>query len=733
MSGAVGAPRRWLFAATILTGSFLLFLVQPMVARMALPRLGGAPNVWNSAMLVYQALLLGGYAYAHAISRWPIRRQAAVHLALLVAAALTLPIAMPELAPFPPGQEAFRVPWLFVLTVGPLFFVVSAQAPLMQRWFAAHPQAGDPYPLYAASNLGSFAGLLAYPLVAEPLLPLTAQSGAWAAGYGLLIGLVALTALARRGAGRSAVAPAAVSPAPPPGWRRIGLWLALSAVPSGLMLSTTTHLTTDIFAAPMLWVIPLGLYLLSFSIAFAARSGFAAVVAMLAPIVLCIDGAVAMMAAERPGLLTAAASLVLLFVVAVALHFRLYETRPEPARLTQFYLVIAAGGVLGGLFTALVAPLVFDWTWEHPLLILAAAGLVPLRHGSQWLARILPNTARRQALLAFLLLVVAVGASLLRSGPRFEAWGGVDLLIFVVLFVAVVFVTTARWVYVPACALLLAAAGGVDQARLTLEDVRSRSYFGIYTVNDLPEGPRQLLHGTTLHGIQHRVNGVPSLAPTTYYGPDSGAGLALQSADRLFGPQARVGIVGLGVGTLACYRRPGQSWTFYEIDPEILEYSQQGVFTFVRECAPDASIVIGDARLKLAEAAPGSFDLLLIDAFSSDAIPLHLLTEEALDVYFRALGPEGILVMHISNRFIDLEPVIAAIAEHQGYAAAVRRDRTRQGSLSTSDWVALARSPDRLAQLTGESGWNDLRPATRSPWRDDYASILPHIRWSSLF
>lgn len=728
------APRRALFAITILTGSFLLFLVQPMVARMALPRLGGAPNVWNSAMLVYQALLLGGYAYAHALSRLPITRQAAIHLVLLLAAALTLPISLPAIAPPAPGREAFWVPWLFLLTIGPLFFVVSAQAPLMQRWFAANPRAGDPYPLYAASNLGSFAGLLAYPLLAEPLLPLRTQSGVWAVGYGLLIVLVALTALARRGA--SAVPQAAADAVPAtsaPDRRRIALWLALSAVPSGLMLSTTTHLTTDIFAMPLLWVIPLGLYLLSFSIAFAAGRGLARTLTALAPIILCADGALAMVAVERPGLLGVFVSLVLLFVVAVALHARLYETRPEPARLTQFYLVMSAGGALGGLFTALLAPLVFDWTWEHPLLILAAAALLPLQFWAGLLRTIFPDRQMHRLAVILLLFLVFVGAVVLKRGIGFHPWSLLEVAAFALLVAAATLLTARRWSYVAATAALLAALGGLGQLNLTMEGARSRSYFGIYTVRDFPSGDRQLMHGTTLHGVQRSENGVGRTEPTTYYGHTAGVGLALRSADRLFGDSARIGVVGLGVGTLACYRRPGQSWSFFEIDPEVLEYSRRRVFTFLDRCAPKAQVVIGDARLKLAEVPPGSLDILVVDAFSSDAIPLHLLTDEAYDVYFRALAPDGLLLVHVSNRFIDLEPVLAALARERGIVATIRHDPARTGALTASDWVAFARDPARLVQLTASDKelWDVLKPPADSVWRDDYASILPYLRWDN--
>lgn len=729
------SPQRWLFALTILTGSFLLFLVQPLVARMALPRLGGAPNVWNSAMLVYQALLLGGYAYAHALSRLAVGRQALIHLALLVAAAFTLPIALPAIEPPAAGSEALWVPYLFLLTIGPLFFVVSAQAPLMQQWFASHPRAGDPYPLYAASNLGSFAGLLAYPLLVEPLLPIGAQSRGWAVGYAVLVVLVALAAFARRGApapATLAAAPEAVPAEPAPDSRRIVLWLALSAVPSGLMLSTTTHLTTDIFAMPLLWVIPLGLYLLSFSIAFAEKRRVAGWLSAASPVVLAAAGALAMLGSSRPSLIAVAASLLLLFVAAVTLHARLYEARPEPARLTQFYLVMSAGGVLGGLFTALIAPLVFDWTWEHPLLILAAAALLPLSAWNGWLARIFkrPDTFRMG--IAVLLFAVFVGALRIRGAILTDpVWSVPDMVLFAALIVAAVLLAARRWAYVAACGALIAALGALAQAQTSFEGSRSRSYFGIYTVRNSSDGLRQLIHGTTLHGVQH-LDPAKETTATTYYGAQSGVGLALSSAGRLYGDQARIGVVGLGVGTLACYKQPGQTWTFFEIDPAVLAYSERGTFTFMKRCAPEAPTIIGDARLQLEKLPADSFDMLVVDAFSSDAIPLHLMTAEAQSVYFRALAKDGVLLIHISNRFINLEPVLSALAREDKLASALRADKAMGDGLTPSNWVALSRDPARIEALTQDGKWRPLGKPADTVWRDDYASILPHLIWKNL-
>lgn len=729
---AAASPRRWLFAVTILTGSFLLFLVQPLVARMALPRLGGAPNVWNSAMLVYQALLLGGYAYAHALSRLAVGRQALIHLALLVGAAFTLPIALPDIAPPAAGREALWVPWLLLLTIGPLFFVVSAQAPLMQRWFASHPHAGDPYRLYAASNLGSFAGLLAYPLLAEPLLPLGAQSRAWAVGYAVLVVLVACAAVARRDAPAPLPTETADDGEAAPSARRIALWLALSAVPSGLMLSTTTHLTTDIFAMPLLWVIPLGLYLLSFAIAFAARRGAARVLTAIAPVVLAASGALAMLGSARPSLLAVAASLLMLFAAAVALHARLYDLRPAPARLTQFYLVMSVGGVLGGLFTALIAPLVFDWTWEHPLLILAAAALLPLGAWGGWLGRVFRRPRTFRMAVALLLFLVFLGALRFRLNLlESPVWSVLDMMLFAGLIAAAAVLAARRWAFVAACAALIAALGALGQLQTSLEGVRTRSYFGIYTVRDAGGGMRNLIHGTTLHGVQ-RLDPGGQTAPTTYYGPASGVGLALASAERLYGPGARIGAVGLGVGTLACYSRPGQSWTFFEIDPAVLEFSRSGQFTYLERCAPEAEVVIGDARLQLERLPAESFDILVVDAFSSDAIPLHLITLEAQQGYFRTLAPDGLLLVHISNRFIDLEPVLAALAREDGLVAMLRDDRSRGRAMSPSNWVALSRSPAQLRALTRDGQWRALRPPAAEVWRDDYASILPHLILTNL-
>ncbi|MBA4748397.1 MAG: fused MFS/spermidine synthase [Sphingopyxis sp.] len=737
------SSNRWLFTLTIFVGSFLLFMVQPMVARMALPQLGGAPAVWNSAMLVYQALLLGGYAYAHWLGRFAVRRQAMVHLLLLAAAALWLPVGLANLAPPAAGQEALWVPLLLAASIGPVFFAVAAQAPLMQRWFAADGNAADPYALYAASNLGSFSGLLSYPLLVEPLMPLATQSWGWALGYGVLALLVVLVARARWTAA-SAEHAAPTSPRLATG--RMVHWLLLAAVPSGLMLSTTTHLTTDIFAMPLLWVIPLGLYLLSFVFAFGNWPRTAETMRVIAPAFLLLAGGLSLLSHNNGSLLVAASSLVMLFVVSTALHNRLYEMRPATDRLTLFYLIMSAGGALGGLFAALIAPLLFDWVYEHPILVIAAALLLPLPALLPWAERfkVHPTTARMMVAG----LVAAAAAATMpfadateMSGAHFAAIGFAALVGLMVI--------PWRWAFATSIALIMFTVGGATTIAKSLEGNRTRSYFGVYTVRDDAALQRRMLaHGTTLHGLMLTSKG-RELTPTTYYTPQSGVGLALTKAPALFGANASVGIVGLGTGTLACYRQAGQAWDIYEIDQTMVDIARDsGDFAFVLRCAPDARILVGDARIELAKQSAARYDVLAIDAFSSDAIPLHLLTSEAFGVYDRALKPGGILLVHISNRFFDLEPVLADEARRRGWASAVRLDtptkKAAGDGATASVWVAFSNDPARLAALTGALVDRDSAEAPGvwaatqaqsgfSGWTDDYASILPVVQWKNLF
>ena len=687
---------RSLFTVTTFFGSFLLFQVQPMVARLALPDLGGAAAVWNSAMLVYQALLLAGYAWAHWLHRFPVRRQVLLHLALLGLALFWLPVGLASMEPPTGSSVVLFVPLLLLVSVGPVILVVSAQAPMMQGWFAAgHGQ--NPYPLYAASNFGSFAGLLAYPLVVEPTMRLGAQRWTWSAGYGLLIllvagcGYVAARSAARAPAPFAEVAdvdePADDGPVEPITRRRTAMWLALSAVPSGLMLSTTTLLSTDIMAMPLLWAIPLGLYLLSFTVAFADRRGAANLITRVAPALLLVLGAIALLSKGLTGYPVAAFSVVTLFAVAVALHSRLYDSRPPIRQLTRFYLTTAVGGALGGLFCGLIAPLAFDWVYEHPILVVAAAALVPL-------------------------------------GTRAKKPRAAGDAAFPV-----------RAAYLVTLVSLMLALGGTTTIPASFDGNRARSYFGVYTVADKPDaGMRVLVHGGTVHGMQ-LLDTSERDEPTMYYGSTSGVGLVMARTAELFGDDASVGVVGLGTGTLACFKRPGETWQFFEIDPLMVDIAR-GKFHFLADCAPDAEMTVGDARLELGKMAPDSYDLLAVDAFSSDAIPMHLMTREAFELYDRVVRDDGLLLVHITNKYLSLEPVLASLVGDAGWTAAVRADTPAQADAEhfgyvPSRWVALSRTPGqldaRLAQVGGE--WRELVGDDRiRPWTDDYASVLPLLR-----
>ena len=724
---------RPLFIATVVAGSFLLFLTQPMVARMALPRLGGTPAVWNSAMLVYQALLLGGYAYAHHLAYLRPRRQAGVHLALFAVAALWLPIGLTSAVPPHDASPALWVPWFLISSIGPLFFIVSAQAPLMQRWYALETARGEPYALYAASNLGSFAGLLSYPLLVEPFLTLAQQSLLWTGGYAFLVLLVVLCAF---------TIPADLVEKRPevvtarPSLRQILRWILIAAVPSGLMLSTTTHLTTDIVAMPLLWVVPLGLYLLSFVIAFAARRGATEFVTQLAPLILLIAGGLAFAEAGGQPIFVATLGLSLLFVAAVALHGELYRLRPAADHLTAFYLAMAFGGLLGGFFCAILAPVLFDWTYEHPLLILAAALLLPQAPLIGPLRRLWADPRRSLllqgviAVAALLLSMVAAESFFPRNPEALRIAGTVAIALLAVVSLG------HPLVFAACLGALMLSYGGWETIILKRGESRTRSYFGVYTVSDDPAlSSRTLTHGTTVHGLQSLEPGRET-RPTSYYSATSGVGLAMASAPLMFGDGARIGVVGLGTGTLSCYARHGQDWRFFEIDPAVVRIARDPArFSFLSRCKPDVTIVMGDARLTLSEQAPSSLDLLAVDAFSSDAVPMHLLTREAMRVYFRALQDDGLLLLHISNRYLDLRPVLANHAEALGLGGAILVDEARGDSLAyTSVWVAMSRDPGTVLLLRIASGkrareWRPLPRASGSAaWTDDHASILPLMK-----
>ncbi len=492
---------------------------------------------------------------------------------------------------------------------------------------------------------------------------------------------------------------------------------------------------------PLVWVIPLGLYLLSFSVAFADNQRPAYWISKFAPLIMISTSVVVFFVWGKAAINGLTASLSLLFVVAVALHNEMYRTRPDPSQLTGFYLMMSLGGVIGGFFCAIVAPLIFDWTWEHPILILLAALLLPQ---ARYFSLGEEETFGARGVKALMIALGIVAAVLgIYAGTQMSLAAEPDkVILLVVIMVLGIVVTGQRLAFALVIGALMFANGGWYNMKQTLDGSRMRSYFGTYTVNASESGRvRWLNHGTTMHGMQ--LLDEPT-KPISYYPTTSGVGIAMTKAPELFGPDATIGVVGLGTGTLACYRKPKQNWQFFEIDPLMIEIARERkIFSFIDRCAPDVEITLGDARLTLADVPKGKFDILALDAFSSDSIPLHLLTKEAFAIYRRALKPDGLLLVHISNRYIDLNPVVAAEAKAGDWFAALRHDSPTERMMGegsrASLWIALSPDAAKLARLTGAvdeqkstrytpDQWIKLdMPGTSRRWTDDYASVLPHL------
>jgi hypothetical protein len=723
-----------LFSLTLFVSAALLFLVQPLVARRLLPLLGGTPAVWTSCMLFFQAALLAGYGYAHLLAhRFGTGGRLLTHLAVLAAAALVLPIALTE----EPREETTPLFWILGVlarTVGPPFVALAASAPLLQRWFAGtgHPSADDPYFLYAASNVGSLLALLAYPFLIEPHLTLQEQSADWALGYGLLTALTAVCAWVvwrspprhqaalDRGSERAAEV---VVTNLPGRWQPLR-WLVLAFVPASLMLSVTTYLSTDIAAIPLLWVVPLALYLLTFALAFARRRllPHGLMVRLLPAAVILVTVALLTQATE-PLLVLVVGHLALLFVVAMVCHGELARLRPPAEQLTGFYLCLSVGGVLGGLFNGLLAPLVFPGLWEYPLVLVAACLVAP--------PRIAAVAGPTRADLLWPLALASLTAALvvigqyagLQAGP---VASGVMFAVPAVLCYTMLDRPLRFGLGVAALFLGGALYQGVHGRTLHQE----RSFFGVHRVVLDADGKSHILvHGNTVHGRQW-LDPARKDVPLMYYHPTGPAGRAFEEMHRR-GDRRPVAVVGLGAGSLARYGQPGQELTFYEIDPAVIRIaSDPEFFTFLRDSPAKIDLVAGDARLTLARAPAKHYGVIVIDAFSSDAIPLHLLTREALAVYRSRLADDGVLLFHISNRYVDLAPVLGDLAGDAGLLAQVRQDLT--GDVATgklpSHWVLL--TPSTVGLMPGSS-WLPLRPREGVPvWTDDYSNLAGAIRWN---
>jgi SAM-dependent methyltransferase len=755
-----------LYAATIFLGAGLLFVVQPMVGKMILPLLGGTPAVWSTCMVFFQAALLVGYAYAHASTAWlGVRRQAILHVVVLALPLAVLPLGIDErLLRSATANPVLDVLILLAAAVGLPFVVVSASAPLLQKWFAhtGHPAARDPYFLYAASNLGSMLALLGYPFLIEPRLHLRtadwwSQTRLWSTGYQALAVLTLACAVALWWSGRSASEAAPLTADDDersPTLRDRLFWVALSFAPSSLLLGSTTYITMDIAAVPLLWVLPLAVYLLTFILAFGRwpERLHRLVGAALLPAVLLV---IFFMVAEllKQIWVTVLCHLLLLLLVALACHGELALRRPSPGHLTGFYLLIAVGGVLGGLFNALVAPLVFDSLAEYPLAMVLGCVLV-LRAGPQprlrpLVAAALPLGVTALALIlysnslalrfdfSFLIDALGLGSTLVGTWlTNLETTVNKEL-VYGPPIVACFFLRRRPALLGLALVGVLVAAGYVD-ARTHDQIRQARSFFGVLRVSRVEgdKGYTELRHGSTIHGRQS-LDPTRRGEPLTYYHRRGPIAQIIAELERR-GGALHTAVIGLGTGTIAAYARPGDVMTIYEIDGLVRDIAfDPRYFTYVADARTRGATIrieMGDARVRLEavrrERPDERYDLIVVDAFSSDAIPVHLLTREALRVYLDALKPDGVLAVHISNRYLRLEPILANLAEDARLGLRLVIDdpfasETDGGIEST--WVVLARTPAPLGRLVDDVHWTatplDVDPRV-GVWTDDFHSLL---------
>jgi hypothetical protein len=724
----VGRATTWLFTVTAFLGAGLLFLVEPLVAKLLLPSYGGSATVWSTCTLFFQTLLLLAYGYCHwSTSRLRRPWQPRAHLLVLLLPVLVLPLAIPADAAPPVG--AMPAVWLIrtlVLLVGLPFVVVATTGPLLQKWYSwtSGPRADDPYFLFAASNLGSFVGLLAYPLWVEPRLTLAEQRACWSLAYAAFLALTAACALvaARR---RPGLPVAVAAPRPDlvrPSTRRMLAWALLAMLPSTLMLGVTTHLTTDVASIPLLWVVPLALYLGSFVLAFARRSRAIPVTAIRVAVALgLVEVVAALCGSALPIYISITTSLLMLATVAYAAHARLAVDRPDAAQLTLFYLVVAAGGVLGGLLNGLLAPAVFSSVLEYPIALSAVplllVGVIVLRRGR--LSRQVRTNLVRATCIAIVACLVVLG---LRVGITMRAGNVLVVTVLLLVTLAVGWLLAQHPALALTAVLFLYGSNVVIGTQGLIE--QTRTFYGTYRVFD--DGTKHtFVHGRTIHGTQF-LDPARRDVPTTYYSPQSPLADVFAAANEH--GLGLVGAVGLGTGTLAAYGRPGQHFTFFEIDPEVVRIAlDPAYFSYLHDSRASITTLTGDGRLGLSRTPGGSFDLIVLDAFSSDAIPVHLLTEEAIKMYAGRLADGGSLAFHISNKAFDLRPVLHAAAARMGWRVLVGTSNSATPGRLPSVWVVMGPANETIGTLAHRPGWTTLGGPSVT-WTDDYSSVLSVLR-----
>ena len=719
------------FSTTIFLSAFLMFIVEPMIARMVLPLLGGAAAVWTTCLVFFQTVLLCGYAYAHgATTLLGPRRHAAVHIGVMLLPLLFLPVGLGTGTPPASDNPAGWLLLTLLTSIGVPFFALSTSAAVLQKWYSVTDDAGagDPYFLYAASNLGSFAALIAYPLLVERTLRLQQQAQLWTVGYALLALLTIGCAVSvwRRGApAATAAMPTTVAAGETIPWRRRLRWTVLAFVPSSLLLAVTSYMSTDVASVPLLWMVPLCVYLGTFIVAFSPAAVRArALAARFMPLAVIALALLLIAQMSRPVSLVIPLHLVVFGILALACHGELADDRPSTARLTEFYFWISLGGMLGGLFNALLAPVIFTGIVEYPLVLVVAC-----------LVRRAPTAQPKSSWAADATWIAAIGGLAVLSVWVNGQFGSVSrfLIIGASIPALLAFGQQRRPLRFAGCVAALLLSGALVQSPFGRAVYADRTFFGVYRVRvDERLNYRFMFHGPTLHGMQS-TDPSRQAASLSYFhksGPIGQVFAAVANA----AAASEVAVVGLGVGSLASYAGPAQRWTIYEIDPAVEEVARNAAFfTYLQDCGTRCEVVIGDARVSLGRARPQQFGVLILDAFSSDAIPIHLLTREALSLYLSRLAPNGIIALHISNLHLSLSPVLGRLAEDQGLIALWQREPATAGSLADgkfpSEWMVIARSRADLGALVNDARWKPPVVAAGTPlWTDDFSNILSVLR-----
>lgn len=720
------------FAVTLFLSAFLVFYCEPMIGKMVLPSLGGAPSVWTTCVLFFQAMLLAGYGYAYLLERTSrLRTQLVLHLAVMVVAAAFLPIHFDGVAAND-TSAAHPILWLLSHLIGNAaipFGVAVSSAPLLQNWLAkiSGEASRDPYFLYSASNAGSLLALVVYPMYVEPRFGLISQSRAWTAGYLLLVVAIAITAAItwRRQRARqtetSDDTPRSLT------WNQRAFWLAASFVPSALMLAVTNHISANLVAAPFLWVIPLGVYLLTFILAFSRRSLLTLEkVSRIVPVIFLLSVYVTVGAPIPAALIwiVLPAHIAILFAGALLCHTALAASRPHPRHLTEFYFWLALGGAVAGVFAVLIAPAVFSTVFEYPLLV-ATLGFFRVSPG--------PPQQRNRAdwiYAALIAILLTVEWSIFRFASSTDVKEGALGLLTNGGFVIIYSLRARKFRFALAMALFVVGSAlvlpGFFETGTRLHV--SRNFFGVKKVLlDPDQMTRRMLHGDTVHGVESVEPGKAGI-PLSYYHPTGPAGDVMAMLDAR--PQQNIGIVGLGSGSLAAYATENRHITFFEQDPQVVEIAEK-FFTYLQRCGKNCTTLVDDGRLAISRAGQGEFDALIIDAFSSDSIPAHLVSREAVELYVSKLKPDGLLLFHVSNRYLDIGSLVGAVLIDSGLSVFTRHDPDDSvPGKSTSEYVVGATRVPNLGALPSNPNWHrvDRSPHIRA-WTDDYSDVVGLIRW----